>query len=82
MSFFLSQATEHLEQGLERQREGDTGQARYHYLKAAEYLFKAAKRAEGREKLRRTERSVPSQKRSSHRVTTQLTPPVRLLQFL
>jgi len=57
MQFFLNRATEHLERGLERQREGDADQARYHYLKAAEYLFKAAKRAEGREKRRRTEQA-------------------------
>jgi transitional endoplasmic reticulum ATPase len=45
--FFLAQATSHLEKGIELQSQGQPGQARFNYLKAAEFLFKAAERAQG-----------------------------------
>lgn len=50
MQFFLTQAEHHLEKALSAQHAGTVEEARRHYLKAAEYLFKAAKHAEAEEK--------------------------------
>jgi len=47
MRFQLDKAKEHLEDGLAAQQAEDYQQARYHYLKAAEYMLKAAKKSEG-----------------------------------
>ena len=54
MQFFLNKASEHLEAGLKQQRDGNARQARHHFLKASEYLFKAAKVSEGELKATRT----------------------------
>lgn len=54
MQFFLSKASEHLESGLRQQQAGNAEQARRHFLKASEYLFKAAKTSEGELKATRT----------------------------
>jgi transitional endoplasmic reticulum ATPase len=54
MRFLLEQAQEHLEAGRRLHAEGDWKRARYHYLKASEYLFKAAKESKGRLKETRT----------------------------
>jgi transitional endoplasmic reticulum ATPase len=45
--FFLAQATTHLEKGLDLQGQGQPGQARFNYLKAAEFLYKSAEQAQG-----------------------------------
>jgi len=47
MRFFLDKSAEHLNKGLEFQRKGDGKKARYHYLKASEFLFQAANKSEG-----------------------------------
>lgn len=54
MRFLLEQAKEHLETGRRLHAEGDWKRAQYHYLKASEYLFKAAKKSTGRLKETRT----------------------------
>lgn len=54
MRFLLEQAKEHLETGRRLHAEGDWERARYHYLKASEYLFKAAKKSTVRLKETRT----------------------------
>ena len=47
MRFFLDKSAEHLNKGLEFQQKGEGKKARYHYLKASEFLFQAAKKSEG-----------------------------------
>lgn len=54
MSLLLTQAIHHLEKGLDAQAKNDRKRARFHYLKAAEYLLKYAKEAPSAEKERRT----------------------------
>jgi len=54
MRFLLEQAQEHVEAGRRLHAEGDWKRARYNYLKASEYLFKAAKQSKGRLKETRT----------------------------
>jgi transitional endoplasmic reticulum ATPase len=46
MRFHLDKAKDHLEDGLQAQDAGRLADARYHYLKAAEYMVKAAERTE------------------------------------
>ena len=48
MRFHLDKAKEHLEDGLQAQEAGRLTEARYHYLKAAEYMVQAAERTENR----------------------------------
>ncbi len=58
MRFFLDQSAEHLNKGLDSQQKGDRKKARYHYLKASEFLFQAAKKSEGdlrRQRLKQAE---------------------------
>ena len=47
MRFNLDRAKDHLDDGLAAQQAEDYEKARYHYLKAAEYMLKAAKKSEG-----------------------------------
>ncbi len=47
MDFFLSQATQALEKGLELEGQGKFDQARFSYLKAAEWFYKAAQQEQG-----------------------------------
>ena len=54
MQFFLTKASEHLDSGLREQQAGHVEQARHHFLKASEFLFKAAKTSEGELKVTRT----------------------------
>lgn len=55
MTYLLETANEHIEKALEYQTKGNPEQAKYHYLKASEYLFKAAKESTGRLKQVRME---------------------------
>jgi len=55
MQFLLDQTNEHLDRGLTFQSTGDLVRARYHFLKAAEFLFKAARRTTGRLREKRIE---------------------------
>ena len=48
MRFSLDKAKEHMEDGLQAQETGRPGDARYHYLKAADHMTKAAERTENR----------------------------------
>jgi transitional endoplasmic reticulum ATPase len=48
MRFHLDKAKDHLQDGLEAQEAGRLADARYHYLKAAEYMVKAAEKTENR----------------------------------
>jgi transitional endoplasmic reticulum ATPase len=48
MRFHLDKAKEHVEDGLQAQEAGRLTEARYHYLKAAEYMVQAAERTENR----------------------------------
>lgn len=57
MQFFLTKASEHLESGLRQQRAGHAAQARHHFLKAAEFLFKAAQFSEGELKATRIQQA-------------------------
>lgn len=47
MRFHLDRAKDHLEDGLAAQQVEDYQQARFHYLKASEYMLQAAKKSEG-----------------------------------
>jgi transitional endoplasmic reticulum ATPase len=55
MKWYLDKTEEHLEKGLECQAKGDLANARFNYLKASEYLFKAAEKSEGKLKDKRLE---------------------------
>lgn len=57
MQFFLNQAREHLENGLQQQRAGNTAEARRYFLRASEFLFKAAQHADGELKATRIEQA-------------------------
>jgi transitional endoplasmic reticulum ATPase len=57
MQFFLDKATEHLGKGLDEQKKGNREQARQHYLKAAEFLFKAAQYSTGDLRRQRIEKA-------------------------
>ncbi|HNR97329.1 MAG TPA: ATP-binding protein [Anaerolineae bacterium] len=47
MKWLLDQTSEHLDKGLAALVRNDLTDARFHYLKASEYLFKAAEQSEG-----------------------------------
>lgn len=47
MRFHLDRAKDHLQDGLAAQQAEEYQQARYHYLKAGEYMLKAAQKSEG-----------------------------------
>ncbi len=64
MQFFVTKASEHLENGLRYQQAGNAEQARHHYLKASEYLFKAAKVSDGELKATRTRQAEELLKRA------------------
>lgn len=64
MRFFLEKASEHLNKGLEFQNKGKYKEARYHYLKAAEFLFKAAKKSIGELKEKRISQAEELLKRA------------------
>ncbi len=55
MKWLLDKTEEHLEKGLAYQAKGDLENARFHYLKASEYLFKAAQQSEGKMREKRLE---------------------------
>jgi transitional endoplasmic reticulum ATPase len=55
MKWLLDKTSEHLEKGLAAQSKGNLVDARFNYLKAAEYLFKAAEQSEGKLKEKRIE---------------------------
>ena len=57
MRFALEKSAEHLEEGLKLEREGDLKGARYNFLKAAEFLYKAADKSEPSLKTKRIERA-------------------------
>jgi len=46
MKFLVDKSVEYLEKGLQRQRAGDLKEARYNFLKASEFLFKAAEKSQ------------------------------------
>jgi transitional endoplasmic reticulum ATPase len=57
MEFFLSQATQHMEKALEQAAKGRPAEARFNFLKAAEMLFKAAHRVEGKAREQRIQQA-------------------------
>lgn len=57
MDLLLTQATAHLERGLDLQGKGLLDQARFNYLKAAELLFKGAEKARGVEREQRVKQA-------------------------
>ncbi|MBI3270397.1 MAG: hypothetical protein HYZ53_15415, partial [Planctomycetes bacterium] len=47
MRFLLDNFEKHKEEGLTAWRSGEAKEARYHFLKAAEYLFRLAEKTDG-----------------------------------
>lgn len=65
MNLLLTQATEHLERGLDLQSQGNLEQARFNYLKAAEFLFKAAEKERGQTRKQRIQQAEALVERAS-----------------
>jgi len=57
MRFALEKSAEYLEKGLKLEREGDLKEAKYNFLKAAKFLYKAAEKSEPSLKRKRIERA-------------------------
>jgi len=64
MRFSLEKSAEHLEKGLVLEKEGDLKRARYNFLKAAEFLYKAAEKSEPPLRRKRIERAESILKRA------------------
>jgi transitional endoplasmic reticulum ATPase len=54
MRFYLEKSESHLAKGLSYQQSGNSEKARFHLLKSAEFLFRAAEKSDGEQKKKRT----------------------------
>jgi SpoVK/Ycf46/Vps4 family AAA+-type ATPase len=57
MKFLLEKSIEYLEKGLKLEQEGNIKEAKYNFLKAAEFLYKAAEKSDPSLKRKRIERA-------------------------